>query len=71
MISWPASRAQGLRTGLSVDNGGGHWVPGMDGFVWGRRWMSSGEEAPDTRRGLALSFGAKLPREGGSVAISI
>ena len=30
----------------------GPCVPGTDGFVRGRRWMSSGEEAPDTRRGL-------------------
>ena len=35
----------------------GPCVPGTDGFVRGRRWMSSGEEAPNTRRELTLSFG--------------
>ena len=39
----------------------GPCVPGTDGFVRGRRWMSLGEEAPDTQRGLTLSFGTKLP----------
>ena len=32
-------------------------VPGMDGFVRGRRWRSSGEEAPDTRDEAALRRG--------------
>ena len=37
----------------------GPCVPGTDGFVRGRRWMSLGEEAPDTPRGLTLSFPEK------------
>ena len=40
-----------------------------DRFVRGRRWMSSGEEAPGSQRGPMLSFGAKLPWEGGSEVV--
>ena len=51
----------------------GPCVPGTctDRLVLERQWMSSGEEAPDTLRGLALSFRTKFPWVGGSVAISI
>ena len=45
-VWWPASRAQGLRT---------------DGFVRGRQWMSSGEEALGSWRELMLSFWMELP----------
>jgi hypothetical protein len=47
------------------------------GFVWGRRWLLSwtvdavAEQVPNIQRELATSFGAKLPWEGGSVAVSI
>ena len=42
-----------------------------DGFVRGRRWVSSGEKALDSRRGPMLSFSTKLPWEGGRVGVNI
>ena len=59
--AWISAYAQGLRTGLS-------WTM----VLCQRRWrVWSGEEVPGSPRKPMVSFGTKLPWEGGSVADSI